>query len=361
MPAWSTKHTDGNSRLPGILNTFRRRVAARAPGGGTVVLEWNTQPGSLVAVLLPNARRVSIRPDESSDALLRRIMGVEARPARVLLHIDLTDQRKLPAGRGRFLGELRRRGIADWNGRLADISKPAIQRANRRLGLPDTTARRQGPGAELVIVKTRRNHFGAPERELSAEERDALGYAQRWSTPLDGYEEYPVLPRARVPPSWWRSRALFPERFITNRRGEFFRVFVAGSHCVLCLCRSRALVKRPEDARFDVSVLLTRDRAEDASGARRLPARVWRAFQNAVRFMRAFGLDYGAVDMVRDDRQVPYIIDVNPTPWAGAALQREIREYLRGGFGAAGGGPAGSRLRAPARTPRPRPTPPRSP
>jgi hypothetical protein len=304
------------------------------------VLQWNTQPGSLLAVLLPDARRLRLDPREESDALLRRIARLDARPARVLLHVDLTDQRRLLPERGRVLRALRRRGIEAWNARLDNVSKPSIQLANRRLGLPDTFASRQGRGGELVIVKTRRNYFGEPERGLSAVERRALGYTRRWSTPLDGYEEYPVLSRARVPPSWWRSRGVCVERFVTNRDGEFFRMFVAGPRCVLCVCRSPALVKRPDGANVELSILVTRARATDPSGARRLPPAAWRAFRNAVRFADAFGLDYGAIDIVRDDRAVPYVIDVNPTPWAGAALQPEFRDYLRGGFLAPAPGPA---------------------
>ena len=63
-----------------------------------------------------------------------------------------------------------------------------------------------------------------------------------------------------------------------------------------------------------------------------LPDLVWPVFANAVRFADAFGLDYGAMDLVRDDRGVPYLVDVNLTPSRGTDVEREFRDHLRAGL-----------------------------
>jgi hypothetical protein len=163
---------------------------------------------------------------------------------------------------------------------------------------------RDGAAAEGLIVKTRQNAFGAPEGQLTHEEKLALGYVRFHRTPIDDLDEYPVMPRARIPAKWWNTRSIFLERFITNRRRECLREFFSGRHCVRCVIKNHALVKRPEHGRFSASYLLTRDRAQDPSGGKRLPGHVWTAFTNSVRFADSFGLGYGTLDLVFDNADV---------------------------------------------------------
>jgi hypothetical protein len=77
---------------------------------------------------------------------------------------------------------------------------------------------------------------------------------------------------------------------------------------------------------------MRRENAADSSGAERLPPSIWAAFRNTIRFVDAFGLDYGALDLVFDDDDLPYIVDVNPTPWGGRGMQAEIVAHLRAGL-----------------------------
>lgn len=297
-----------------------------------MLLEFKPDKASLVRLLLPRAPRVEIRTNESADELLSRVLRPKVHPAVVLLHIDFTDQYRLPLERERFVRELSARGVAIWNARLMTVSKSAIQQANVRLKLPHTKASADGPATELVIVKTRYNAWGCVERDLTSEERRALGYRRSGSSPIDGNAEYPVLPRHKIPTAWWSSRRLHLERFVSSADAESLRIVLAGQHCAFCLYESEALVRRPENGRFTVCYLMTRQRASDPTGARRLPAHVWTAFRNTMRFAAALGVDYGAIDVAFDQDRVPHIVDVNPTPWGGSYLQPEIRAYLRGGF-----------------------------
>lgn len=273
-----------------------------------------------------------MNPKESAAHLLNKVVNSQRCPTRILLHLDITEQRKLPHQREQFLKHLGKLGIQVWNHRIANVSKPVIQRMNRKLKLPDTIAPRKGPDSDLLIVKTKFNSFGYPEGKMNEEERSILGYARRWTIPAQMSTEYPVLRRGEIPVNWWNTRHLVMERFVTNRKNQFLRVFFSGRHCVVCLGESAALVKRPQNGVFTQSYLMTRDRATDPSAVDRLPTIVFRSFLNSVRFADDFGLDYGAIDLVLDDQDTPYIIDVNPTPSGIWDLQPEVKQYLRAGF-----------------------------
>jgi hypothetical protein len=246
----------------------------------------------------------------------------------VFLHVDLTDQRKLPVQRDRVVGALRRRGAYLWNPVLPDLSKGALQAWNRRLSLPSTSAPRAGPAAELLIVKTQHNCFGATECQLTAEERAALGYPRAWSTPIDGEPDYPVLHRRDVPDRWWRSHKLSIERYICNGDGDFFRVLFFGAHAVFTVCRSHAAVKRPEETLSAAYLLLERPVRCGLLGPL-----LAMAFRNATTLVDAIGLGYGAVDLVAD-RSVAYIVDVNPTPSWNGSLDAVLRKHLLAGAAA---------------------------
>lgn len=247
-----------------------------------------------------------------------------------MVHVDLTEPQRLLRDAGELSRYVTGHGIALWNARVRDISKPSIQRWNRSLGLASTAAPRDGDPDELLIVKTRLNAFGRSEARLTPTDRSRLGLPRRGREFTLG--EYPVLRRRDVPVSLWRRRDLFLERWIANREGQFFRVYFAGERCVVCHCRSRAAVKRTSNAEFRANHLARRKDARRALFAAVMPELVVAVLQSAVRFADGFQLDYGALDFVCDDDDVPYIVDVNPTPWWGRDRQPGVLEHLRGGL-----------------------------
>jgi hypothetical protein len=300
-------------------------------GSVMIVVEWKSDPTSLIHTLSPRAPRFEITADDSAEDILERITALEKRATRVLFHFDLSEQRRLPRQRDWLVRKLQEGGMSAWNSKLTDISKDVVQRTNRELGLPHTQASRQGPKNELLIVKTRWNAFGFPELQLSESERKLLGYPRRWSRPIEAWDEYPVLRRVQIPPHWWQSRRLFIERFISNSQGDFYRAFFCGTQCALGVGRSHALVKRPESGSFPACYLLSRKRVTDPSGIRRMPRNAWTAFQTSCRFANTFALDYGAIDLIGDDSGSTYVVDVNPTP-DGRSMHDKVRSYLRRGL-----------------------------
>ena len=296
-----------------------------------IVCEWRAWNRFLITALLPHAIRIPLFLDESADHLLRRLDRSALESQTVLFHINLSQPGRLPQRRDLVIRRLKRQGVDVWNACVHDISKAAIQRWNRNIGLSHTEASRRGHGSELLIVKTQENAFGAPERRLSSVERVALGYPRLRSTPIDG-AEYPVLTREQIPAEWWRRSDLFVERFIENRENEFFRFYIAGPRCVLSHCFSDDIVKRTRSTHDRINYLLTRQEATGLLYDAVLPPSARGALRSVLRFADAFALDFGAIDVVCDDHQNPYIVDVNPTPWWGNDEQPGLLEHLRVAF-----------------------------
>ncbi|HET8796442.1 MAG TPA: hypothetical protein VFO89_02065, partial [Thermoanaerobaculia bacterium] len=266
------------------------------------------------------------------QTLLRRIAPrANQPPLDVFLHIDLTDQRRMPAQRETLVRDLRARGATVWNAALPDLSKPAVQRWNRRLGLPDTTAARRGSPSEWLIVKTSFNCFSATECQLSPEERVAIGYARRWTTPIDAWPDYPILRRKDVPEEWWRSRKLAIERFIRPSPALFFRVSLAGEGAILTVYRTRNRLGRPGNSSSAQDLLLERSASRDDASLRLIDHSGREAFRNAVRFSDAIGLDFGAIDLVFDGTDA-CVVDVNPTVFWGRQMDAQLGRHLRRGM-----------------------------
>ena len=115
-----------------------------------------------------------------------------------------------------------------------------------------------------------------------------------------------------MPAEWWDDRSLVLERYVQNTRNAWYRAFVNFSALTVCEFADTSLVKKVGSSRFLRSWhlnLATDDpfRPEDGglpgSAAEQLPL-----------FLRAIGLDFGAVDLMTDDDGSAYIIDVNTTP-----------------------------------------------
>jgi hypothetical protein len=292
-----------------------------------MVLHWPRLSDSLLLSLRPRVRQVELLLNSEPVGVLDVILGEAGRFDRLLFHLALTDQQKLPVGKSNLLLSLRRRGINLWNADLPDLSKHQIQRWNRKLNLPSTASQALGSDEELLIVKTRFNAFADTESQLNREERAILGYPMSWSNPIDEWNQYPVLHRCDVPAAWWKSNRLCIERFIENSDGAFARIFLVGQSVVICSSRSKRKIKRLDKA-FQVNqLLLERRNSAEPDFANLLSHRLFGALKSAVRFADAIGLDYGAIDIVFDE-SLSYIVDVNPTPQWGPFLDPVTKAHL---------------------------------
>lgn len=299
-----------------------------------LLYRWSVHDTYLISALAPDMRLVDVKPAEPARSALERILDAASSPSLVIVHIDAS----MPAQFVRPLDELHQllldRGIQVWNCKVGDIRKASVQAHNERLGLPSTRASRDGPIEEQLIVKTNLNSRGWPEWSLSPETRQALGWPPPRESPLHGTSEYLVMPRGQIPADWWIDDQAAIERFVDNRYGLFYRAYFCGEAVVLCEGTANTTVRRMRDADNRYDFLLSRDLAIDDAAVSSLETPAAEVFCAAVVYAETLGLDYGSIDFVVDDGGVPYVIDVNLTPyWGSSQGDGDMLRHLRQGLG----------------------------
>jgi len=262
----------------------------------------------LTDFVLPGATRITCRIGERARRILNR---VPSETTHFLFHIDLTRLDRVPRDRELLCGELRSRDIVVLNSAVTDLSKRAIQDTCERAGLPTTHASSTGPQDELLVVKTNRNFRGVPERRLRWHERTMLGI--RKHTRLDPrWFEYPVLPRSEVPTMLFTDPEVIVERFVEDSKKSLFRAYVGGSNVVIGVHHVDARIKKASDAPPTKRWFLSTD--ENAQPRDERDAEIAPVIHAIERFVEAFSLDFGALDIVVDDEMNAHVIDVAVTP-----------------------------------------------
>jgi hypothetical protein len=301
---------------------------------GLAVLDWSSRPHHLIRRLAPSAHFHRVRPGVTADELLGELDAAGSPFDAVLMHVDASEPTRLVRDFDRLRETLGARGCAVWNGAVDDIRKRSLQALFARLGLPTAAAGREGDPAEQVIVKTNLNSRGIAEWEMPEVERIAIGLGPRRRSVLDGLETYRVMARADVPLAWWTDDDLAIERYVANDHGRFARAYICGDNYVLCTGRSAATVRRMSDAvdRFDY--LLDRATLMDDRLDAALPAGVLAPALATLAVTLAMGLDFAAIDLVEDAGGVPYVVDVNLTPyWGVGGEDTRMLGHLAAGLG----------------------------
>jgi len=276
------------------------------------IYKWPDKRGYLINDLAPDAVYLPAKPGETSDSVLERLEGT---CESFWFHLDCSKTLGFPASRTDLLAALAERRIHVVNGHVTDISKRYLQQFNREHGFVDVSAEETGDPDELVIVKSNYNALAGPERKLSAWEQDYLGVS---ATAPEGFSYY-VAARSSIDPSVWRNPALTCERFIGNELGIYYRAFICRPKIATVQLRCPAPIKK---ARTSTRMQIMWHTTGDASAASSvIPGLV-------CRFIDAFLLDFGAIDIVTDLKGVAAVIDVNSTPWA--TPHPGVNEYLAG-------------------------------
>jgi hypothetical protein len=307
-----------------------------------VVCDWKGWGKHLVSLLLPDAVMLPVAPLHDPDALLEQVVACGAAPAVVLMHVDNTFPGRIIPGIGEFALKAARAGIPVWNHRVRDISKHAVQAHNVRNGLGSTTAGRTGSSSERLIVKTSLNHHGVIEARMSADERRILGWAPYARTAIQAWPDYPVMPRAEIPEAWWTDPQLQIERVVSNTDNALYRMYFAGENCVLRVGTSNAPVLRLAESSQYCTYLLLRELAEDPITAMLLGERASAVFGCATRFARSYGVDYATIDLVADDDNNAFVVDLNPCPFWGADDGDDDADFVVGHLAAGFSGSAKS-------------------
>jgi hypothetical protein len=301
-------------------------MATSEPDVTCYVYEWRAWSGYLLSAIIPNATRIPATLIESYCDVMARINFATA--DLFALHVNLTDTSSTPVGRQRLFDEIKARHIVALNASVTSIAKRTIQAACRRSGLAVALIGEAGDPGEVVIVKSNLNYGGEHERQLGPDARMLLGITiDDEATPLEA-ANYFTTTRSQVPERMWKSNDVVIERFVTNRHHTFYRAYTMMSHVVVSKVHDEATLKKMPTGISRQNWFYDATTSQAIAGPADAPSHVY----DSVRRLRGeLGLDFGALDIVEDDQGIPYIVDVNVTPYWGERHD-DMVEFLREGL-----------------------------
>lgn len=294
-------------------------------GTNWVVYHWLSDSGYFIHALVPDFRPIAARVGDTLNDVLQ---NVPAGTTDFAFHLNCTITERFPEGRPALVNALRARGIRVLNAATTDISKQRVQRVCKELGLNTVTASRDGEPDERIIVKTDLNFGGDSEWALSDDQRAALSIREG-SDIIWKPEHYRVLARKDVEARWWDDPRLVRERFVANRDDRWYRVFVFLDRLAVCELTNPNEIKKVNESRV---LRVWRVRLTEQAVPEDAPAGL---IEDLRRFVRAFPLDFGTVDVVADDAGGHHIIDVNTTAAYNYPIEGVV-EYMRGALATTG-------------------------
>ena len=289
------------------------------PQGSWVLYHWLSDSGYFLQAIVPGFTPIAAHVDDTVDGVLN---AVPPDATHFAFHLNCTVTERFPEQRAGLVEALRARGVRVLNAGATDISKQRVQRVCAELGLNTVTATREGNPDELIIVKTDLNFGGDSEWALSDGQRAALGIREG-SDIIWKPNHYRVLPRRELEAVWWDDLRLVRERFIVNGDGRWYRVFLFMDRLAVCELANPHEIKKVNESRvLRVWMVPLADQAAPADAPSGL-------IEDIRRFVRAFPLDFGAVDLVADDAGQHFIIDVNTTAAYNYPIEGVV-DYMRG-------------------------------
>jgi hypothetical protein len=274
------------------------------------IYQWHAWDNFLLPRLLPNSIKIDARVTDRAAAVMRHI------PEKISLfafHIDCTRTARFPLERDELTRGLHGAGIRILNDRLTDISKRRLQATCASLGLPTVTSAEEGAANELLIVKTDLNSAGLPESRLGYWDRRRLGV--RSPSVVTGREDYRVLPRKEIPAPWWRDQTLVIEKYITNRRGAWYRVYAWFDRVVVFEGICQDAVRRmynAEKKRCGYYLEAHSPGGTFAGGDECAPESLLSCVSH---FRSNQACEFCSLDVMEDDDGRCYIVDLNITPF----------------------------------------------
>jgi hypothetical protein len=269
--------------------------------------------------LAPGAVTIPAVHNDTAEHALAQLRGIGATGGNFLFHVNRTLSAHMPQGRALLVEHLGNAGFDVINGNLTDISKRRLCQVIGALELPSVALDGSEPEHTRVIVKTNFNYGGLPERHhapsphaefRSADEDNPCGYRV---TRLDA-----VSAQERENPD------LVVQRYIGNALDQIFRVYLCVDRVVVSRAINRAVIKKMRSGLVRENWLLQRGAA--------VPGAIAHIVHDALRVADAMEMAYGALDVVISDEQVPYVIDVNPTPTWEKDETSEIIDHLAAGL-----------------------------
>ena len=296
--------------------------------GTITVYQWRAWNDFLIERLVPEAFVVAAAFEHTVDDVLPTL---PSEVSAFLPHLACSVTTNFPVCRLELFSALESRSIRVLNRNVVDISKKALQACCTRAKLPTSLAAKEGDPEELVIVKTNSNFGGKNELTLSDGQRSSLGVRKHSKDVIKGPYQYLVRPRKEIPEGWWTDDNLIIETYIDNEKDIYYRCWITGDHLALIEMSNPARVKKMGKSRLLRHWMINlKKEAEPTLSAPDAPARM---VDDLVVFKKHFALDFGSVDIVVDQDRVPYIIDVNSTPYYNTQLEVPgMTEHLAAGL-----------------------------
>jgi len=294
----------------------------------TMIYEWGTRDDFLLPRLYPEAQVVEAEPLVDDDKILQLTeTAVRQYPAQArqwFFHLNISLSEHWLSGRETIISALEQRGYRVFNGRVTDIRKHHLQALTQQLGLGHVSVTADEDPHLRVMVKSDYNYGGIGESQLSPRQAQKLGLQCLDGCSVQTYSDYYLTRLGDVEDHVWDDPRLVVERYIENPDQRFYRFYRCGSKAVLSELINYDVVKKMvpglprQNWFFDYG-------KESAHCYQTL-------IDKATTLCDHMGLNYGALDMVMDEADQGYIIDVNPTPGWGAEKQGEMLTFLRTGI-----------------------------
>ncbi len=280
------------------------------------VIEWLAWKRFLISFVDLRARRIPILPGARLMDSGRSLSNAQ----KILLHVNVTCQGRFFSDRDAFRRWASGQGIVLLNDRVESTDKWSLQEKCAHHGLASARASLNGDPDEILVVKTRANHCGRPERRLEDKYLGDMQRIEHW--PFASRIE--LAPRRRIAPNIWNHSGLTVERYVGNSAGQFHRAYVLGDYVAAATSQCAGVLKEM-DHRTKHSFCSTFD------GASLEPSNT-EVLSVAYRCARSLSADFAAIDIAEDESGTLYPIDLNVTPWWGddsnERLIRELRQAL---------------------------------
>jgi hypothetical protein len=285
-----------------------------------LIYAWNTTRKYLVRQLFPEAHLIDGHYHDSPEELGQ--LMAEHSPSYFLFHINLTFTHWFPLCRSELVGILSSHAVESINASITDISRQWIRRQCSRLDLPSVATGSEGEPNELLIIKSNCNHGAKSERLLSGEDRGALEISSI-SPLVPGADDYIIRKRSEVLPAYWTDDGISIEKFINNPDHYFYRALIYRDRLVVTRAIVPCKIKKLAAAiRRDLFFGTLSSNTIDAGSPIEHQLNV-AVLQTLRKFINAARIEFAAIDLVQDENGFVYIVDVNTTPYWGAASQWE--------------------------------------
>jgi len=297
--------------------------------GKVAVLEWRAWKGFLLNhVLREKAVQIEVDPfrELPSDEFDRICDSFTT----VCFQINLSVRSRLPLRIRDLTDRFKERGIYVVNGLVQDIRKSTLHAHLEAIGLNSPGATQSGAADEMLFVKTNLNYGGDLERWLPPESIAAGGLKHLVSPIIRGAYYYQTLERKMLHADMWTDPAIVIEKYVTNSENTFYRVYFSGQQVIIVKAFAPGVIKKlssdPRDTNYvtDLEHLKAgKDRLEISATLKR----------EVTTFVDQSPVEFGCIDIVHDDNDNHYIIDLNLTPYAGnRGPQKFLIDFLRKGI-----------------------------